>query len=69
MDPFEDFFLIRIQALEILVRQLDFREFIVVEAAILQIQKSAVWKLRRDAAKLLVHLGKCNIIVCNIAST
>ena len=46
------------QALDILVRQMNYNSPDVVPVVLDQLTKSAVWKYRVDAAKLLVHLGK-----------
>ena len=48
----------KFQALDILVRQMNYNSPDVVPVVLDQLTKSAVWKYRVDAAKLLVHLGK-----------
>ena len=51
-------FVIFAQALDILVRQMNYNSPDVIPVILDQLTRSAVWKFRVDAAKLLVHLGK-----------
>ena len=46
------------QALDILVWQLNQTEWDIVCAVLDQLKHSPVWKYRRDAAKMVIHLGK-----------
>ena len=45
------------QALDILIRQMNYQSADIVMVVLEQLDRSAVWKYRVDAIKLLVHLG------------
>ena len=47
----------RSQALDILIRQMNYQSADIVMVVLEQLDRSAVWKYRVDAIKLLVHLG------------
>lgn len=45
------------KALDILIRQMNYHSQDIVAVVLDQFERSAVWKYRVDAVKLLVHLG------------